>query len=101
MPSPPPHRRPDRIAENAALAAHILHTLAEAGKPTSVHQLRTRWERERPDDDPGAITRDIRRALTRLHDAHVVVWRGSNHIQVRNSLMLRLAADQHQPAKGE
>lgn len=95
MPSPLPHQHPDRTTTLAALAAHILRELAEAGKPTSVHQLRARWERERPDDGPGTVARDIHRALTRLHEARVIVWRGSNRIQVRNDLTLRLAAEQY------
>lgn len=88
---------PEQIAADAALAAHLLHTLAAEGKPTSVHRLTHLWTLERPDDSPDKTTRGIRRALTRLHDIHAIAWHGSNRIQIRNHQMLQLAAEQHPP----
>lgn len=96
-----PASRPNgQIAADAALAAYLLHALVQHKKPTNLGWLTRLWTEQRPDDPAEKIALDIRRAVTRLRDIHVVVRRKSGGIHIRNELMLRLAAEQHNPDSG-
>jgi len=90
----PRHGRGQEEFDHATLAAHIISTLAAEGKPVTLRQVKVLWEQYRPDDSPAVAARNVRRALERLHNAHVIVWRGSNRVRVRSELLLRVAAEQ-------
>lgn len=92
-----PHQPPlrDKDLADAAFTAYLIHVLAQNKTTVNLHQLIERWSEHHTDDPPDVAARVINLALTRLRDARIIAWHRAGHIRIRNSLLLRVFAQQH------